>query len=268
LPCEFDFRDRARAFERAGFTGMGLFYTDLPHVVKQYGYAGMRSILADHGIRHLELEALIDWFADGERRARSDETRALLLRSAEALGAFQIKAVGDSITDYPQGRMTEALGALADQARDSGTRVSIEIMAGSNISNLTRALEIVEAADRPNAGILLDVWHIVRGQVPYADIARLPKKWIFGVELNDGSIRSAGTPFEDTVYRRRFCGEGEFDLAGFVDAARVAGYEGPFGVEVLSDRVRTMPLDELAPLAYQTTQACIDSTRDRRDSVQ
>jgi sugar phosphate isomerase/epimerase len=246
---------------------MGLFYTDLPHVVAQYGYAGMRSILADHGILHLELEALIDWFADGERRARSDETRALLLRSAEALGAFQIKAVGDAITDCPRGRMIEALGALADQARDSGTRVCIEIMAGSNIDDLRRAREIVEAADRANAGILLDVWHIVRGQVPYADIARLPKKLIFGVELNDGSMRSVGTPFEDTVHRRKFCGEGEFDLAGFVGAVRAAGYEGSFGVEVLSNRVRTMPLDELAPLASRTTWACLGLTREPRDPV-
>ena len=236
---------------------MGLFHNDLAHVVRRYGYPAMRSILTDHAIRHVELEVLIDWFADGERRALSDETRGLLLRSAEALGATQIKVVGDSQSNCPVPVMAAALGVLADQARDAGTRVSIEIMAGSNIADLERGLQLVEAAGRVNVGLMLDIWHIVRGRVPYAEITHMDGRGIFGVELNDGSLIGEGTPFEDTVHRRKFCGEGQFDLEGFIAAVRVAGYAGPFGVEVLSDRVRHMPLEPLAALAFQSTWDCL-----------
>ncbi len=110
-PSPFDFRDRVEAAARAGFGGFGLFHTDLPPTIERYGYAGMRSILADNGMARLELEAMIDWFATGERRARSNATRSLLLRSAEKLGAFHIKAVGDAATDCPQERMIESFAA-------------------------------------------------------------------------------------------------------------------------------------------------------------
>ena len=62
-----------------------------------------------------------------------------------------------------------------------------------------------------------------------------------------------GSLFEDTVFRRRFCGEGAFDIAGFVAAVRATGYQGPYGCEVLNDDIRKMPLDAVARLAFETT---------------
>ena len=52
-----------------------------------------------------------------------------------------------------------------------------------------------------------------------------------------------GTLFEDTVHRRRYCGEGSFDLTGMVAALRGAGWTGPWGVEILSDEHRSMPVE-------------------------
>jgi sugar phosphate isomerase/epimerase len=254
-PSPFDFRDRVEAASRAGFTSMGIFHDDIPHVVGRYGYPGVRALLADNGIERLELEAMIDWFADGERRERSDRTRNLLLHAAEALNAYQIKVVGDGMGNWPLTAMTEAFGVLADQAGDRGTRLSIEVMAGSNIATLRRALELLNGADRPNTGVMLDIWHLVRGGIPYEEVAALPKARILGVELNDGLLASEGTAFEDTVFRRRFCGEGEFDIDGFVGAVNATGYDGPFGVEVLSDAVRAMPLDVVARRAFVTTRS-------------
>ena len=50
-----------------------------------------------------------------------------------------------------------------------------------------------------------------------------------------------GTLFEDTVHRRRLCGEGTFDLPGIIVALRTAGWHGPWGVEILSDEYRETP---------------------------
>ena len=36
-------------------------------------------------------------------------------------------------------------------------------------------------------------------------------------------------------------GEGEFDIPGYIDACRDAGYAGPWGVEVLSEELRNQP---------------------------
>ena len=252
-PCPFDFRTRVEAAAKAGFTGFGLFFADLPAVIDRYGYSGMRAILADNGITRLELEALIDWFADGERGAAAAESRALLLRSSEALGAYHVKAAGDLTSDWPIERMTESFAKLCDEAAARGSRISIEIVAFSNVASLERALTIVEDAGRVNGGLMLDVWHMVRGGIDFGKVAALPRNLIFGVELNDAAKSPVGTLFEDTVFHRQFCGEGAFDIPAFIAAVTATGYSGPYGVEVLSDKVRRMPLDAVAETAFRTT---------------
>jgi sugar phosphate isomerase/epimerase len=80
-------RERIEAAARAGFQGFGLLSDDLPDAERAYGLPGIRSILADNGITHLELEGIPDWWApDG----RSDEIRRRLLRAAALLGARHI----------------------------------------------------------------------------------------------------------------------------------------------------------------------------------
>ena len=47
-----------------------------------------------------------------------------------------------------------------------------------------------------------------------------------------------GTQFEDTVNHRLLCGEGSFDLRGLVALLRDKGFDGPWGVEILSTSFR------------------------------
>jgi sugar phosphate isomerase/epimerase len=51
------------------------------------------------------------------------------------------------------------------------------------------------------------------------------------------------------------CGDGEFDVKGFVDRMQRAGYQGPWGIEVLSEELRKKPLEELTTRAFTTTMA-------------
>ena len=51
-----------------------------------------------------------------------------------------------------------------------------------------------------------------------------------------------GTLFEDTVERRLLCGEGSFDLRGLVAVLRDKGFDGPWGVEILSSSFRQLPV--------------------------
>jgi sugar phosphate isomerase/epimerase len=51
-----------------------------------------------------------------------------------------------------------------------------------------------------------------------------------------------GIPYWYTVHRRRYCGEGVFDLTGMAAALRTAGWTGPWGVEILSVEHRSLPV--------------------------
>ncbi|HET8612675.1 MAG TPA: sugar phosphate isomerase/epimerase, partial [Sphingomonas sp.] len=107
--------DRIAAAERAGFAGMGFNFDDAAASREHHGDARLRAMLRDAGMRWIELEALIDWFADGERRARSDAQRRVALDQARALGAFQIKVAGDLQGDWPLDQMAEAFADLCDE---------------------------------------------------------------------------------------------------------------------------------------------------------
>ena len=83
----------------------------------------------------------------------------------------------------------------------------------------------------------------------------MPLKYIVSIELNDGTFEAPWSLHEDTVNHRRLCGEGEFDIRGFIECMQRAGYEGPWGIEVLSEELRKKPLDELTSRSFSTTAA-------------
>jgi sugar phosphate isomerase/epimerase len=253
----FALRERAEAAARAGFTGLGIWHADLLHVLERHSLAEIRSILADNGIRHLELEFLTDWFLDGERRQASDALRATLLESAAALGARHIK-VGDFF-DSPVSmpRLIESFAGLCHEAAEHGTRVAFEVMPFSVIDSLRDALTLVEGAGAANGGICIDLWHMVKLGIPYEEVAAIPGQYLTSIELNDGFLETpAGmTLHEETIGHRQFCGEGEFDVRGFVSRMRAAGYDAPWGIEVLNAAHRELPLAEVTERAWRTTRA-------------
>src|SRR6202007_1527303 len=128
-----------------------------------------------------------------------------------------------------------------------------ELMPFAMIDTLKDALTMAEGAGAKNGGIILDTWHIVKLGIPYEEVARIPQKYLISVELNDGTFQAPWSLHEDTVSHRRFCGEGEFDVKSFVKIFQELGYRGPWGIEVLSEDIRSWPLEKVTAHAFQTT---------------
>ena len=63
-----------------------------------------------------------------------------------------------------------------------------------------------------------------------------------------------GTLFEDTVNNRLLCGEGSFDLRGLVALLRDKGFDGPWGVEILSSSFRRLPVTQAVKLAAESAR--------------
>jgi sugar phosphate isomerase/epimerase len=216
----------------------------------------MRRSLDDNGMTHIELEFLTDWwFKDGARRAACEQRKRMLLDAASALNAHHIK-VGDFLdTPCPMPQLIEAFAALCTEAEGHGTDVLFELMPFANIKTLDGALELVAGAGARNGGIIIDLWHVVKLGIAYDDVARIPKRFLGGIEINDGTFQAPWEMHEDTINHRRLCGEGEFDVRGFVSTMLAAGYQGPWGIEVLNAEMRKWPLERLAQRAAATTRA-------------
>jgi sugar phosphate isomerase/epimerase len=251
----FDFKDRVVAAAKAGFKGIGLKEADLAHILERRSLREMKHILDDNGIKHVELEFLTNWFLTGEKKKQSDRTKQMLLTAAEALVARHIKVGDFDMQTVPMPRLIESFAALCAEAANYGTKILFELIVDAMIRTLPETLEMVEGADVKNGGIMLDLWHIVKLGIPYEEVARIPARYLLGVELDDGTRECPWSLHEDTVNHRKFCGEGEFDVKGFVSCLLKAGYAGPWGIEILSQDLRTKTLEEAATRAYDTTIA-------------
>ncbi|MFI5101935.1 MAG: sugar phosphate isomerase/epimerase family protein [Terriglobales bacterium] len=251
----FDFKDRVESAARAGFKGFGIWHADLEHVLEKCSLKEMKQILEDNGIQHVELEFLTDWFLNGDRKRLSDIRKTSLFEAAEVLGARHVK-VGDFFQEQCSlPRLIDSFAILCGEAAQHGTRIGFELMPFAMIRTLEESLAMVKGAGATNGGIVFDLWHVVKLGIRYEEVFRAPLEYVVGVELNDGTLYAPWSLHEDTINHRRFCGEGEFDVRGFVQGMLQAGYTGPWGIEVLSAELRTRPLDELTERAFRTTMA-------------
>jgi sugar phosphate isomerase/epimerase len=260
----FEFRERIEAAARAGFKGVGLWHADIEHVLKRYTFPEMKRILDANGMKYIEIEFLADFFLEpGERRTAADQRKKLLFDACEALGARHLK-VGDFLkTPCPMPRLIDEFGQLCREAAARGIRIAFELMPFSVIESLDAARRLVEGAAQKNGGILFDLWHIVKLDIPYDAVMRFPKQYFIGLEINDGYLK---TPpgmdlVTETTAHRKLCGQGEFDVKGFVARLPGSNYTGPIGIEVLSQELRSWPLEKTAQTAYQTTIAQFPTER-------
>jgi sugar phosphate isomerase/epimerase len=252
-----DLRERAEAASKAGYVGMGFLSVDLQAAIDRHGIAGVKSILADNGIRYLELEALVRWLVDAEETETANAARRELLELAAKLDIWNIKALGDFTgRPWPLDFMVERFRTICSEtAAYSDAQVTIEIFPTSNIRELMTATAVVDGAGKENGGLLLDIWHMTRGGVPYADFATVPNRWIKAIELNDATAELVGEMIDDSSNRRCLPGEGEFDVPEFLRQIRATGYTGPYGVEIASEAHRKLPIAEAAQRSFDATMA-------------
>lgn len=249
----YDFKDRVRAAARAGFKGIGIWHTDLEHIMYHLTLKEMKKILDDNGITYVELEFLTDWFLDGARKKESDSRKNRLLKASEALHAKHVK-IGDFYNSVcPLPRIVEAFAALCHEAENCGATIGFEFMGSAMIDNLKDALTMVETAGCRNGGLILDIVQVMNLGITFDEISRIPLKYLINLELNDGALPAS--PLYDPSRERRFCGEGDFDIKGFIHCVHAMGYTGPWAVEVFSKELVDLPLKELNERAFQTTMA-------------
>lgn len=253
----FEFKERIEAAARAGFKGVGLWHSDLIHVQKSYTLPEMKRILDDNGMKYIEIEFLADFFVEGERRVAADKIKKLLFDACEGLGGRHIK-VGDFFrTPCPMPRLIDEFGKLCQEAAQRGITIAFELMPFSVIESIDLARQLVAGAAQKNGGVIFDLWHIVKLGIPYDAVMKFPKQYFTGLEINDGYLKAPpGMDLvTETTGHRKLCGYGEFDIKGFLAKLPGSNYSGPVGIEVLSQELRSWPLEKTATTAFNTTLA-------------
>ena len=255
----FDWRDRCEEAAKVGFSGIGIWHADLEHVLATRSLREMKEIFDAAGLKHLELEFLMDWFLDpgDERRDASDEQRRLLFEAAAVLEPHHIKIGNIPGTPASLEQVTERFAELcADAAEHHAAKIAYELMPfDPNVRGLDDVMALAAGAGAPNGGIAIDTWHMGKLGIAPDELRRVPLEHLAWVELSDGMRENMPDPVDETINHRRLPGEGEFGVAAYVDVLRDHGYPGPWGVEVLSEELRNLPMEEIFKRAYETTSA-------------
>jgi sugar phosphate isomerase/epimerase len=255
----FDWRDRCAQAARVGFKGIGIWHADTQHQLESRTLREMKEIFDDAGLRYLEVEFLADFFAPlgTNERAASDQLRRLLFDTAATFGAHHIKVGNIPGTPCELDRLTEEFAGLCDDAaQHTDAAIAYEFMPFDvNVHDLGTALELVQGAGRANGGLAIDTWHMSKLGIAPEELHRIPAEYLRWVELSDGQFQNMDDELDEVINRRRLPGEGEFDIPGYVRACQQAGYPGPWGVEVLSEDLRALPIEQEFERAYETTAA-------------
>jgi sugar phosphate isomerase/epimerase len=263
--------DKAGAASAAGFRGVSVRPTEVDRAREDdRSLAELRAILDDHGLHVAELDPLTRWLPgsgpDGlDARGQAMYRRSLdeLVGMAVMLGARSInviEAYGAAVgTTVPVEAAAEAFATVCDQAAAAELLVHLEHYPWSGIPDLATAWAVVELADRPNGGLLVDTWHLARTAPDGAlmALATVPGHKVLGIQVSDGPHEPAGDVRAEAVHGRHLPGDGDMPIAAMIGALRATGCQAPVGVEVMSSELAARPPAEAAALAAQATRAVL-----------
>lgn len=267
------FRERAEAASAAGFAGMTLWAQDWQRALDEgLTAADMRAVLDDNGLRIGELDAVTDWLPR-ESGAETDSDAVgfavpadVFWDMAEALGARSLNVVEIVGATVDTDRAAEAFAALCDRGAEYGLLVHLEFLPWSGIPDIRAAARIVDLADRPNGGILLDTWHLCRSGGGPADLDPETARRVNGIQISDApadpeagadGAEGAEALMDETMHRRLLPGQGDADVAGVLAALRAAGVDAPVGVEVFSDDLARLGTRTAAQAAASAARAVL-----------
>jgi len=133
------------------------------------------------------------------------------------------------------------LYALGERAARRGLRIGYEALGwGRNVSTYAHALKIVEQADHPAVGLVLDSFHTLCIRDDIAPIAWIPSERIFFVQIADAPLIQLD-PLSWSRHFRLFPGQGGMPVTRFVRNVIATGYAGPISLEIFNDEFRAAP---------------------------
>jgi 4-hydroxyphenylpyruvate dioxygenase len=133
-------------------------------------------------------------------------------------------------------RISAQLSELAERAGRRGLKIGYEALAwGTCVATFEKAFRIVERANNPHLGLILDSFHTLVRRDDWSSLAELPANRIFFVQLGD----APGMDLDALSLRRnhsRMPGQGNLDVAGFLRAVLATGYAGTVSLEIFNEK--------------------------------
>lgn len=255
------FADRVKACADAGYKGIGIHVRDY-RALREQGHSDtdLLAIVRDNGMKHVEVEFLLNWFADGSAGEQSRRDEDTLYHMANLFDARVMFLGGDMAegNTMPFEELTRRFISVCERAESAGVRLGVEPCSWTNIGSLDDALQLVQNCGSSNVGLFLDVWHLARRGLDFNRLRTIHPALFFGIQLDDVAPSMQGTPAEDCLNNRLLPGQGIARTAEFVQTLLEIGVTCPMSVEVISDTQRSLTVTEAARVSYDAARTVID----------
>ncbi len=234
---DFATTDLVSAAGVAGFTAVGV-NADRVDAASVDAYASA-------GVRCHELLALVV----GDDEAATMESAEQLADRAHAVGAEWVLTV---FTAKVPPQRIERYAKLFDGV---GAGMAVEFTPLGAIPSIGDGMEVVRAASRGGrAGLMIDSWHFCFSDNTWDDLATVPLDDIAYLQFTDAlAPESRDRLVREALHRRALPGEGILELHRFAATLLDRGWDGTVSVEVLSAKLRELPVDVLVGQLYATT---------------
>lgn len=256
--------DKLEAIAAARFDGVEIFENDL--IYFDGSPRDVRRMAADLGLSIDLYQPFRDFEGVSDTRfKRNLERIERKFDLMEELGTNALLVCSnvspDTIDD--DARAAAQLHELAERAAKRNILVGYEALAwGTHVNRYGHAWSLVKKVDHPHLGVLLDSFHILsRGDDP-AGIADIPGDKIAFLQLADAPYLAMDV-LQWSRHYRCFPGQGQFDLARFMEYVLLAGYSGPLSLEVFNDVFREAPNRRTAVDAMQSLLFLEEQARNR-----
>ncbi|MHC4241941.1 MAG: sugar phosphate isomerase/epimerase family protein [Planctomycetota bacterium] len=232
-------------------------------------------LMKEKGIRYGTAGLPVEFRRD-EDRFKADMTR--LPRQAAFLRQFGIKRIATWITPghreltYLQNfkLLRRRFREIANVLKDNDIRLGLEFVGPRTSRARSRfpficthigMMELVEAIDTGNVGLLLDSWHWYTAHGTIEELLQLSNNDIVHVHVNDAPSDIA---IDKQMDNRRALPvtTGTIDMKGFINALVKIGYDGPVECEPFDQELRNMENDA----ALQKTIAALNRIWDLIDA--
>ena len=247
--------EKIRVAGAAGYRAIELWSDDLDaHLQAGGSQREIVQALGDAGLQVPTVIAVHGWLGSaGTAHARALDEARQRMEQAVSVGAPRIIA-SPPREPVDLSRAGADYRELLEIGRRIGTAPAMEYLGFvQSVYTIDQAWQIVADADHPDATIVMDPFHILRGGGPLESIARVPGDKVAIWHWND--IPDTRPVAEQTDEDRVMPGDGVGPLRQIEHLARQQGYSGFVSLELFNPALWARDPEEVARIGLEKMQA-------------
>lgn len=247
---------------RSGFRAVELWHDEVSAYLEQGGTpAELRKAMGDAGLAVVSMIALFGWAtvsADDYPRIL-DECKRRMDLAAEVGSPYIIASPPDEVVDLFHA--AARFGELFKLGRAAGVEPSMEFLGFvRGINTVASAWTVARDCGEPDATVVADVFHMIRGGGSVDDLLTLQGDRLAVFHINDLPARP--DPRVQADSDRVMPGDGIADLPRVIRNLRAIGYRGPLSLELFNPGLWARNPAEVLKVGIERLRALVNSESD------